>query len=285
MHPILNCRVQILLKLTVLSGLMMVIGGCAASTTADDFVPKTIAPTANAQRLAGSVNVQASVPQQTSLSSSVFMDVSVYAGLDATKLKAALEKSITQSGVFSQVDQGNADYVLDVWVEKIDDRLEIVGEGFIFDMTSIWRLTRVKDGKVLLCDYAKGHGAARGVGTGAYPPSISAATRDMVQKGLTMLSDRSGGHLSAISKAGLRASMGPVMPEGVGQLVESVERNWSQLRTGLSIEQVEELLGPFRTNGAVVQQHSSKYTQEYTTGQYTVVFINGKLSRWELLGH
>jgi hypothetical protein len=281
MHPILNCRVQILLELTMLSALMMVIGGCGSiNTTPDDLVPQSIATTMNGQKWEGSVNVQASVPKATGRSSYVPMSISQY--VDGNKLKVALEKSITQKGVFSQVEQGNADYVLDVWVDSVHTRLEVVGEGFIFDMTSIWRLTRAKDGKVLVCEFVKGHGGARGVGSGAYPPSISAATRDMVQKGLTVLSDQPGSHLAALSKAGLRASMGPAVPEGLVKFAENVKLNWSQLRTGLSVDEVDKLLG-FRA--AILEQYISEHTQQYTTGLYYLAFIDGKLSLWQLQQH
>ena len=280
MCSILNCRAQIFL---VLLALMMVIAGCyspATSTTPDNFVPRPIAATMNKQRMDGSVNVQAMVATKTDSSSYLPMDVSFC--VDGAKLKAALEKSITQNGVFSQVEQGNADYVLDVWVDSIQDRIEFAGEGFIFDMTSIWRLTRAKDGKVLICDFVTSHGGTHGLPPKCYGEALSAATREMIQKGLTVLSDNPENHLSALSKAELRSSMGPAVPEGLRQFAENVKLNWSQLRTGLSIDEVDKLLG-FKM--AILDEYISEHTHQYTTGLYTLAFIDGKLSLWQLQKH
>jgi hypothetical protein len=96
---------------------------------------------------------------------------------------------------------------MEVWVEKIQNVLEITGDGFVFDLMSIWRLTRVKDGKVVACEFVKGHGGARGFAARAYPPGISAATRNMVEKGLFAISDQSQSHLTAMSTAGSRAGI------------------------------------------------------------------------------
>jgi hypothetical protein len=280
MCPILNCRA---LTILMLSALMMIIAGCyspATSTTPDNFVPRPAAVTMNKQRLDGSVNVQAMVPTKTDSSSYLPMDVSWC--VDGAKLKAALEKSITQNGAFLQVEQGNADYVLDVWVDNIQDRIEFVGEGFIFEMTSIWRLTRAKDGKILVCDFVTGHGGTHGSPPKCYEEALSAATREMIQKGLAALSDNPENHLSALSKAELRGSMGPAMPEGLRQFAEKVKLNWSQLRTGLSIDEVDNLLG-FKM--AIVDEYISEHTHRYTTGLYTLAFIDGKLSLWQLQKH
>jgi hypothetical protein len=127
--------------------------------------------------------------------------------LDRKKLKKAIEQSILNNQIFSQVSQGSADYVLEVWVEKIQNVLEITGEGFIFDLFSIWRLTRVRDGKVIVCEFVKGHGASRKMASSAYPPGISAATRMMIEKGLLAISDQSQSHMSAMSTAESRKSI------------------------------------------------------------------------------
>jgi hypothetical protein len=181
----------------------------SASTPPDELVASPVAPAANNLRLEGSVNVQADIP---------IMDngrfyVKVQSWVDNVNLKAAIEKAIAQNGLFTRVEQGNADYVLDVWVENVQSRLEIFGEGFIFDMTSIWRLTRTKDGKVLVCDFVKGHGAAHAVGQEAHRRSLIIATRETIQKGLLMLSDQSDVHLNAVSKAGSQPSIEPAAPE------------------------------------------------------------------------
>jgi hypothetical protein len=181
------------------------VSGCAGPTTVADLVPNTFSTNVTMQKVEGSVNVRTSVPPSTSNPTFKSMDVSDW--IDSKKLKEAIEKSILQKGIFSEVSQGQADYVLDVWVDKIQNMLEITGEGFIFDLTSVWRLTRTKDGNVVVCEFVKGHGAARGFASRAYPPSVSAATRDMLQKGLFAVSDQSQSHLSALSTAEHRAAI------------------------------------------------------------------------------
>jgi hypothetical protein len=168
-------------------------------------MPQSFPNNMQIQKIEGTINVRTSVPSCTTNPTYVPMNIDEW--LDSKKLKEAIEKSIAQHSIFSQVSQGNADYVLEVWVEKIQNVLEISGEGFIFDLMSIWRLTRVKDGKVVACEFVKGHGGSRGFASSAYPPSISAATRTMVQKGLFAIFDQSQSHLSAMSTAGNRAGI------------------------------------------------------------------------------
>jgi copper chaperone CopZ len=168
-------------------------------------MPQSFLGNMKIQKVEGSINVRTSVPTGTTNPTYKKMEVDEW--VDSKKLKEAIEKSIVQYSVFSQVSQGNADYVLEVWVEKIQNILDIGGEGFVFDLMSIWRLTRVKDGKVVACEFVKGHGGAHGFAARAYPPGISAATRNMIQKGLFAISDQSQSHLSAMSTAGSRTGI------------------------------------------------------------------------------
>lgn len=191
----------------MLTLLALSVSGCAGPTTVADLVPGSFSTDATIQKVEGSVNVRTSVPPSTTNPTFKSMDVSDW--IDSKKLKEAIEKSIIQKGIFSETSQGQADYILDVWVDKIQNMLEITGEGFIFDLTSVWRLTSTKDGKVVVCEFVKGHGAARGFASRAYPPSVSAATRDMLQKGLFAVSDQSQSHLSALSTAEHRAPISP----------------------------------------------------------------------------
>jgi hypothetical protein len=200
-----NFQKHSIVLLIVFSALVLLLGGCAGSTTYIDLMPQSLPDNLKMQKVEGSVNVRTSVPVGTANPTAKHMDVDDW--VDNKKLKEAIEKSLLQYSVFTQVSQNTSDYALDVWVEKIQNSLEVLGEGFMFDLTSIWRLTRVKDGKVVACDFVKGHGAARGFASRAYPPSISAATRDMVQKGLFAISDQSQSHLSALSTAGNRPAI------------------------------------------------------------------------------
>jgi hypothetical protein len=181
--------------------------GCAAPTVYTDLMPETLTTNPSIQKMMGSISIRTSVPAKTTNPTFKSMDVSEW--IDSKKLKEAIEKTISQQGMFSEISQGKADYILDVWVDKVQNMLEITGEGFIFDLTSIWRLTRTGDGKVIVCEFVKGHGASGGFADRAYPPSISAATRDMLKKGLDAISDQAQSHLSALSTAEHRAGISP----------------------------------------------------------------------------
>jgi hypothetical protein len=186
---------------------VLFVSGCAGPTTVADLMPRSVPPNATIQKVEGSISVRTSVPSSTTNPTFKSMDVSEW--IDSKKLKEVIEKSIAEQRLFSEVSQGQADYILEVWVDKVQNMLEITGEGFIFDLTSVWRLARVKDGKVVVCEFVKGHGAARGFASKAYPPSVSAATRNMLEKGLYAISDQSQSHLSALSTAERRAAIPP----------------------------------------------------------------------------
>ena len=198
----LNIHKGNVVLLIMLSAFVIFMTGCAGSTTYVDLMPQLFPGNMKIQKIEGSINVWTSVPTGTTNPTYKKMDVDDW--LDGKKLKEAIEKSIVQHAIFSQVSQGSADYVLEVWVEKIQNVLEITGEGFVFDLMSIWRLTRVKNGKVIACEFVKGHGGAHGFAARAYPPGVSASTRNMVQKGVFAISDQSQSHLSAMSTAGSR---------------------------------------------------------------------------------
>lgn len=198
-------------------------------------------------------------------------------------LEKALAESVANSALFTRVEQKNADYVLDVWVDGLKNHVPTMGMGaFKADYSSIWRLTRVSDGKVLVCDFVDGHGVIDKLGSGPMGKSLVAGIKDMIKNGLGVLSDTSMQHVAARSVAGLRPSMGPAVPEGLTPWVDNVKNNWSRLRMGLTLEEVESFIGPVKTSGALVSSYQQGYTQEYDTGLYTIVFLNGKLSRWEL---
>jgi len=176
---------------------MAVITGCATPTNSVDLMPRSFPETMKLGKIDGSVNVRTTVPPTTTKPTYKHMNVEEY--IDNQKLKESIEKTIARDKIFTAVTQGDADYVLEVWVETIQTVLDIGGDGFVFDFMSVWRLTRMKDGEVLVCEYVKGHGGANGFAARAYPPAVSAATRDMNQKGLFAVTDQSKSHLSATS--------------------------------------------------------------------------------------
>jgi hypothetical protein len=104
-------------------------------------------------------------------------------------------------------------------------------------VTAIWRLTRARDGKVIFCNFAKGHGGSHALGTNAALAAMETATREMIQNGLSKLSDQST-PLAAMFVAGDWPSMGSVVPEGYTKMRE----NWSKLRKGLTEVEVRKLI-------------------------------------------
>jgi len=181
------------------------LGGCASPTTVADLMPEASTSRVAAPKMPGSIAVRTSVPTGTTSPTYKTMEVSEW--IDSQKLKQAIEQSIARDSMFSEVRQGNADYLLEVWIDKIQNVLDIAGEGFVFNFTSVWRLTRLQDGNVVVCEFVKGHGAARAMAARAYPPGISAATRTMIEKGLVAISDQSQSYLSAQSTAGTRPTI------------------------------------------------------------------------------
>jgi hypothetical protein len=265
--------------------IIVVITGCA-SITYKDLVPQpAVLPPGN-QQPGGTVNVQSMIiPEyveggQALPSGRVKMPLRNFVSNDM--LKEALEEAVAANNLFARVERGNADYVLDVWVEKAENHSPTMGFGeFTADFSSIWRLTRVGDGKVLVCDFVDGHGSIKS-GMAPLRHSIIAGMRDMIWNGLLVLSDRSKEHLAAMPAAGIRKSMGPAVPEGLTGWAEDVKKNWSKIHMGMTMEEVESCIGPVKTSGALVKYYTKGYTQAYETGIYTLVFISGKLSRWEL---
>ncbi|MFZ1986151.1 MAG: hypothetical protein WAU91_17195 [Desulfatitalea sp.] len=245
----------------------IVMGGGCVGLNPDNLLPTSIAPVENNQRFDGSVNVQAVVPDIRKSKAPIFHSRELSGipnisygkvfisgdknefGVDQDNrrgrvamfhsgiLRGALEKAIAQKGLFRQIVQGEADYVLDVWVIDVIRRFDVLGEGMTIDMTAIWRLTRAKDGIVIVCDFANGHGASHGIGTNAYTVGLETATREMIQKGLSKIADparpRAAQHV-----AGDWPSMGSVIPEGYTKMT----KNWSQLRKGLTEKEVQELI-------------------------------------------
>ena len=202
--------------------------------------------------------------------------------VDNGMLEKALEDSVANSSLFTRVEQKNPDYVLDVWVEEAKNYTPTMGIGnFTADFSSIWRLTRVSDGKIFVCDFVNGHGVIKS-GMRPMQRSLFAGLQDVIQNGLLVLSDTSKEHFGARSVAGIRPSMGPAVPEGLTPWADNVKKNWSKLRMGLTLEEVESFIGPVKTSGAMLKAYAKDYTQAYDTGLYTIVFLNGKLSRWEL---
>jgi hypothetical protein len=269
------------------AGLFAATGGCV-SLNPENLVPKSIAPSAPEQRYDRSVNVQAFVP----MISRGKVNVSFNGGLSG-RVRVASEQAIAQKGLFVRIEQGEADYVLDIWITNVTREIKQLGEGYIIDMTTIWRLTRTRDGKVIVCDFANGHGAARAVGANAHVLAMEASTRDMLQKGLSALSDRST-PLAALYMAEDWPSMGPAIPEGYKKMKE----NLPKLHAGLMEDEVQKMIPSMKNavrevNGQSVVYKSPIYDQTVVNNALrevpsfffpfrTLLFMDGKLIQWEL---
>jgi hypothetical protein len=279
----MNEKVRTVSLLVTLVAFSVAGGGCT-SLNPDHFLPESIVPAASDRRIDGSVNVQAYAP-------SISKSRVLY--FESGMLRVAVEKAIVQKGLFQRVDRGDADFVLDVWVMDAAREIKVTGEGYVIDVTSIWRLTRTRDGKVIVCDFANGHGVSRAVGTNAHMAALEASTRDMIRKGLSALTDRST-PLAAAYFVEDWPSMGPVVPEGHGKLKENLRK----LRTGLTEKEVQGLI-PSMTNadrngdGHVVVYRSPVFDQKSANGALHEVpspffpfrvleFVDGRLIRWVL---
>jgi len=177
--------------------LFTLVGVGCVGLNPDNFLPGSDVPIGD-RRMEGSVDVQAFVPKISR------GRVALY---DSDTLRVALEKAIVQRGLFRRIEQGDADYVLDVRIEDATHEKIYLGEGYIIDLTAVWTLIRARDGKVIVRDIAKGHGASHAVGTNAYVASMEAATREMIQKGMLKISDQSSLHQTMLPPAGKLITM------------------------------------------------------------------------------
>ncbi len=183
-------------------------------------------------------------------------DLPLKSFVDPRLLEKALIESVANSALFLRVEQKNADYVLDVWVDDVENHAPTWGIGdYSASCFSIWRLTRVLDGKVLICDFIDGHSLINTWVDGPRKHSLVAALKDVIQNGLRVLSDTSKEHLAAMPVAGIRPSMGSIVPEGLRAWEDKVKKNWSNLRMGLSEKEAENIIGSIRMSGALVRMY------------------------------
>lgn len=251
----------------VLLSIVIWVTGCA-SLTYKDIVPQQSvnAPRTNPQ-FNGTVEVH-SIIKPERMGYDIAYDLPL--PVNAAMLETALKESVANSGLFAQIVQKNADYALDVWVDGVESTKPLTGIGtYGSKVFSIWRLTRVRDGKVLVCDFVDGSGLINTMVSAPGTKSLVAALQNMIQNGLRDLSDSSSEHLSAKNVAEIRPSMGAAVPEGLRAWEDNVKKNWSNLRKGLSMEEVENIIGPVRTSGALERIYLKFKTWNYTYDSIT----------------
>jgi hypothetical protein len=263
------------------------VGGCT-SLNPDNFLPPSIIPAEKDRCFDGTVNVQTFAP----LISRGKVNL-IFGGSLGGRVRVAVEQALAQKGLFQRIEQGDADYVLDIWITDVTREIKTFGEGYIIDMTSIWRLTRSRDGNVMICDFANGHGASRAVGTNAFIAALETTTRGMILKGLSALSDRST-PLAALYMAQDWPSMGPAIPQGYKKLKEDLPK----LHAGLTEDEVGKLIPSMANAVRTVNVQSTVYAspvynQIFANGALRevpatffpfqkLVFMDGRLMQWEL---
>lgn len=224
--------------------------GCSSVPQYKALIPQQAAiPLQTTPHFAGTVEIH-SIIKPERMGYDIGDDLPVYVVNDT--LETALKESIANSAMFTRVEPKNADYVLDVWVDNIESDQPKWGVGdYGARAFSIWRLTRVRDGKVLVCDFVDGNGLINTMAAAPRTKSLEVALQDVIQNGLRILNDTTMEHLAARPVAGIRPSMGAAVPEGLIAWEEQLKKGWPNLRKGLSLAEVEKIIGPVETSGAL----------------------------------
>lgn len=270
--------------LTLLLAIVMLVTGCAALTYKDMIPQQTLNPPRTNPQYDGTVEIHAVIKPELMAFGKQYLDFPLKPQVDDVLLQRALKEAVADSAIFTRVEQKNADYVLDVWVDDLDNYAPGIGDYWA-RFFSIWRLTRARDGKVLVCEFVDGYGLINTMGSQPRQRSLFAALKDMNQNGLRVLADTSRAHLAAMSVAGIRPSMGSAVPEGLKAWEDNVRKNWPYMGPGLSLAEVEKRIGPVSTSGALVRIYP-KYERTdvrvlYRTIKYTYADFPAK--RWEQL--
>lgn len=161
---------------TAVVAALVVLAGCAAPASRESMVVSAVPA---AKKFSSSVAVEAKGGADTGA-----MDSSNISNAD---LKAAIESSISQSGLFRAVVQGNAgDYELTVTVIQLTK--PIFGASFTVDMEAAWVLTRSSDHSIVWRKSVKSsHTASMSdslVGVTRLRLAVEGAARDNISQGL-----------------------------------------------------------------------------------------------------
>jgi hypothetical protein len=160
-------------------------------------------------------------------------------------IKGSVEKSLTASGLFPRTVPAKADYALDIWLDGYEPTTPSMGMGtWKADVMAIWRLTRARDGAILACDSAEGHGSFRSVRGQPNHWAFAAAVQDLIGNILRDLGEDPREHLAALEPAGLGRTGGAgALPAAGVQWAERVRTNWPRLRAGMTREEVSSVIG------------------------------------------
>lgn len=129
------------LRLAATAGMVAVLlalGGCATSANQESMAPVVIEST---KKLPHSIRVETRGGSDTGLTDS--------SNVSNADLKAAIEASIRQSGLFKSVAGGpDGDYLLTVTIAGLDKPM--FGGAFTVTVDAGWSLVRARDGAVVL---------------------------------------------------------------------------------------------------------------------------------------
>ena len=124
----------------LLAATAIALGGCATGAHQENMAAPAAAPIVVTKKVASSVQVATSGGAGTGA-----MDSSNISDAD---LKAAIETSITRSGLFRSVGATGTDYQLNVNIIQLTK--PTFGASFTVDMEAGWTLVRASDKSVLL---------------------------------------------------------------------------------------------------------------------------------------
>jgi hypothetical protein len=219
-----------------------------------------------------------------------------WARIYTPRIREAVEKSLTASGLFPRTVPTKGDYALDIWLDGYEPTMPKMGMGtWKADVLAVWRLARASDGAILACDFAEGHGSFRKARSQPNHWAFAAAVQSLVDGILRSLGDDPRKHLAALEPAGLgRIGGSGAMPSAAVQWTERVTAGWPQLRAGMSVDEVSAVIGsvgapvegwdcvfilpvyrrPLRSEGTPVDGGLSKLTfRVYKTDLYTLLFL------------
>ena len=162
---------------------VVALGGCATGAHKDNMVAQAAPATVVTKKFASSVQVATSGGSATGA-----MDSSNVSDAD---LKAAIETSISRSGLFRNVSASGTDYQLAVNIISLSK--PSFGASFTVDMEAGWTLVRASDKSVVLRKAIKStHTATMGdslVGVTRLRLAVEGAAKNNIDQGLKAISD------------------------------------------------------------------------------------------------
>jgi len=159
---------------------VVVVAGCASSANREAMAPSSIA---SSKKLPYSLSVRTGGGNETSALGS--------SEISNEDLRAAIEKSVTQTALFKEVVKGKSgDYELSVSVAKLTKPM--FGGSFTVEMEAGWSLVKTSDKSVVMRkSVTSSHTATMGdslVGVTRLRLAVEGAARNNIKQGLEAIS-------------------------------------------------------------------------------------------------